>query len=233
MNCRLPLLSIVFLVTSSSMPLAKGQQSESSLEELDSTSFLGDTASMQNGFGKLPTTITAESLTLRTRERTFIYQGNVNVSQGEMHLACNEIEGAYSEKNEITAIEARGDVKITKQDMEATSQRASYNAVNSTVRLTDNPQLRQGESILTADTITIFLLENRSSAEGNVRVTFVKQEEQKTLQAETALATPSPVSTPLEKTPLTRNEDSNPPRKSPEKSKRKGATQKAPSSTKE
>lgn len=208
MNCRFPLVHVLPLIIFSFIPLASGQESESAAEALDSTSFLGDTASIQNDFGKLPTTITAESLTLKTKERKFSYKGNVHVSQGEMHLTCKEIDGTYSDKNEITSIQALGDVRIIKQDMEATSQRASYNAVASSVQLTNNPQLKQGESILTADTITIFLAENRSSAEGNVRVTFVKQEEQKTPQTASALATPSPIPSVSPEPPSTGGGDS-------------------------
>ncbi len=225
MYFRFPLFYFLFVIASSLIPSAHGQQSETSVEALDSTSFLGDTASIQNDFGKLPTTITAESLTLKTKERQFSYKGNVHVSQGEMHLTCKEIDGTYSDKNEITSIQALGDVKITKQDMEATSQRALYNAVASSVQLTDNPQLKQGESILTADTITIFLAENRSSAEGNVRVTFVKQEEQKSPQTATALATPSPIPSVSPETPPSGRGDSRPMKKSRNKSSKKQPTQ--------
>lgn len=223
MNFRSTLLYFALVTILSLTPCTHGQQNGSSVEALDSTSFLGDTASMQNNLGNLPTTITAESLTLKTKERKFIYQGNVHVSQGEMQLTCKEIEGMYSDKNEITSIQATGDVRITKADMEATSQRALYNAVAASVELTDNPQLKQGESILTADVITIFLAENRSSAEGNVRVTFVKQEEQKPPQATTPLATPSPSITTSQATPINDTGDSKPIKKSHKKSKNKSA----------
>jgi lipopolysaccharide export system protein LptA len=136
---------------------------------------LGDTTNSKD-FGKLPTNITSDSLTVNAKSRVFTYKGNVIVTQGDMKLTSKEIDGSYSEQNEIQKILARGDVVITKQDIKATSQLATYDAVASIVTLTDNPQLQQGESVLIADRIKIFLNENRSQAEGNVRVTFVKKD---------------------------------------------------------
>jgi lipopolysaccharide export system protein LptA len=91
-----------------------------------------------------------------------------------MTLTSKIVEGNYNEQNQIQKIVAKGDVVITKQDINATSQLAVYDAVTSVVTLTDNPQLKQAESVLIADRIKVYLNEDRSQAEGNVRVTFVK-----------------------------------------------------------
>jgi lipopolysaccharide transport protein LptA len=103
-----------------------------------------------------------------------VYKGNVVVTQGDMTLTSKVVEGNYNEQNQIQKIVAKGDVVITKQEIKATSQIATYDAVSSIVTLTDNPQLQQGESVLIADRIKVYLNEDRSQAEGNVRVTFVK-----------------------------------------------------------
>jgi len=104
-----------------------------------------------------------------------MYKGNVEVTQGDMKLTSKALEGSYTEQNQIQKMVARGDVMITKQDMRATAQLATYDAVSSIVTLTENPELQQKESVLRADRIKIFLNENRSQAEGDVRVTFVNQ----------------------------------------------------------
>lgn len=155
--------------------LAQNDSKPSSLNSLNSNALLGDSFNDKD-FGKLPTNITSDTLTLHAKNRIFVYKGNVVVTQGDMKLTSNEIEGNYNEQNQIQKIVAKGDVVITKQDIEATSQRAIYDAVSSIVTLTDNPQLKQGESVLIADRIKVLLNENRSQAEGNVRVTFVKTE---------------------------------------------------------
>jgi lipopolysaccharide transport protein LptA len=128
-------------------------------------------------FGKLPTNITSDTLVLHSEDRVFIYKGNVVVSQGDMQLVSKVLEGTYNEQNQIEKMVAKGEVVITKQEIKATCQKALYNAVEGTVTLTENPQLQQKDSVLTADRIKVFLAENRSEAEGNVRVTLIKPED--------------------------------------------------------
>ena len=136
-----------------------------------------DSKAFDDSFGKLPTNITSDSLTFNAKDRVFSYVGNVQVTQGDMRLTSKILEGTYSEKNELLKLVAKGDVFISKQDIQATGQIASYDAVAAIVTLTENPQLQQKESILRADKIKIFLNENRSQAEGDVRVTFVNSKD--------------------------------------------------------
>lgn len=170
-------LTLIFSLTGPTCRegMAQNNSKKSSIDSLASNSLLGDSFNDKD-FGKLPTNITSDSLTLHAKSRVFVYKGNVVVTQGDMKLTSNEIEGSYSDQNQIQKIVAKGDVVITKQDIQATSQRAIYDAVTSIVTLTDNPQLQQGESVLIADRIKVLLNENRSLAEGNVRVTFVKKD---------------------------------------------------------
>lgn len=170
------IFAVLYAVVQVAIPRAAAQtDSGSSLKELDSNSLLGGSFNDKE-FGTLPTHITSDTLTLNNKTRVFVYKGNVVVKQGDMTLTSKEIEGTYSEQNEIQKIIAKGDVVIVKQDITSTSQRATYDAPTSIITLTDNPQLQQGESTLIADRIKVFLNDNRSQAEGNVRVTFVKLE---------------------------------------------------------
>lgn len=168
-------LTVAAIVSLPSSLIAQSGNGSSSLGSLDTKGLLGGT-SVDKDFGKLPTNITSDTLTLNAKNRIFVYKGNVVVTQGDMTLTSKIIEGNYNEQNQIQKIVAKGDVVITKQDIKATSQLATYDAVSAIVTLTDNPQLQQGESVLIADRIKVFLNENRSNAEGNVRVTFVKRE---------------------------------------------------------
>lgn len=142
-----------------------------------SMSNLMDSKAFDDSFGKLPTNITSDSLSFNAKDRVFAYTGNVQVTQGDMRLTSKTLEGTYSEKNELLKLVAKGDVFIAKQDIQATGQIAAYDAVAAIVTLTENPQLQQKESILRADKIKIFLNENRSQAEGDVRVTFVNSKD--------------------------------------------------------
>jgi lipopolysaccharide export system protein LptA len=163
----------VAVFASSRNSIAQSGNETSSLGAFKTSSLLGDSAK-NDDFGKLPTNIRSDSLTLNAKTRVFTYKGNVVVTQGDMTLTSKIVEGNYNEQNQIQKIVAKGDVIITKQDINATSQLAAYDAVSSVVTLTDNPQLKQGESVLIADRIKVYLNEDRSQAEGNVRVTFVK-----------------------------------------------------------
>jgi len=173
MNKLRTLTVFILLLSQIKIALAQSDSDGSSLGALGSSSLFGKTA-QDKDFGKLSTNITSETLTLNAKTRVFTYKGNVVVTQGDMTLTSKVVDGSYNDQNQIQKIVARGDVVITKQDIKATSQLATYDAVSSIVTLTDNPQLQQGESILTADRIKVYLNEDRSQAEGSVRVTFVK-----------------------------------------------------------
>jgi lipopolysaccharide export system protein LptA len=124
-----------------------------------------------------PTHISANTLTLKNKERVFVYSGDVLVKQGEMNLSSKTLEGYYSEKNQIQKMVAKGEVVITKTDLKATGGQAVYEAATEIITLTEGPQVEQNGSILTADKIKVFLNEDRSQAEGQVRVTLVQKKD--------------------------------------------------------
>lgn len=126
---------------------------------------------------KEPTYIEAESLTLNQKERKFVYYGGVKVTQGEMTITTDTLEGFYSDQNEIQKLNALKNVVITKGDtLKATGEKAVYDAKTEIVTLTGNPEVTEGESQLLADIIKLYVAEDRSEAEGNVRMKLVKKE---------------------------------------------------------
>lgn len=152
------------------------------------------TARFTQGSRDEPTYINSNSLLLRTKERKFEYKGQVSVKNGDMTLTADLLEGFYSERNEIERLIASSNVLITKgENIKATCQRAAYEAKSDTLTLTENPQLEQDGSILSADLIRIFLQDERSEAEGAVRVTLVKKPADKPASL---LATPAPSAVP-------------------------------------
>lgn len=155
-----------------------------------------DKKGFDKNFQNLPTNISSDTLVLQNKDRVFIYSGNVRVTQGDMTLTSKTLEGLYSEKNEIQRMVAKGDVIITKAELKATGGKALYEAATNTVLLTESPQVEQKGSILTADRIRVFLDEDRSQAEGDVRVTLVKKEGEDSGATVIVKATPSPSSTP-------------------------------------
>jgi len=172
-------LTLSFAAAVQAQPATPSASTGSGSVDTLSSSSLFDQKLKDDSFNKAPTNIKSDSLTINAKERVFTYKGNVEVTQGDMTLLAKTIEGIYTEDNRINKLVARGDVIITKQDIRATSQLATYDAPSAIVTLTDNPQLQQKESILIADRIKVFLNENRSQAEGSVRVTVVNDKEDK------------------------------------------------------
>jgi lipopolysaccharide transport protein LptA len=102
------------------------------------------------------------------------------VEQGDFTLTSDSLVGHYDEKNQIQDLVATGNVIIIRGDsVRATGERAEYLQATETITLTESPELQQDDSVLTADTIKIFLNEDRSTAEGNVRVKLVEDKEKK------------------------------------------------------
>jgi lipopolysaccharide transport protein LptA len=123
----------------------------------------------------LPTYITADSLSLDSVGKHFIYKGNVKVTQGDFILTCKRLEGDYSENNEIRQLDAFEDVVIIKGDgMQTNSNKAVYFAKEQEAVLTENPSVKQGESLLIADKIRVYLDTEKTLAEGKVQMKVIK-----------------------------------------------------------
>lgn len=130
-------------------------------------------------FEALPTFITSDSLLLKSDQRIFTYTGNVVVKHGDMTLTSDTLEGTYDDQNHLRQLIANSNVVITKgPDIRATSQYALYDKATETVTLTKNPALEQKGSTLEADKVLVFLKENRSTAEGSVRVKLLNVDDQ-------------------------------------------------------
>lgn len=122
-------------------------------------------------FGNGPTYIKSDSLTIKPKDRIFTYEGGVEVKHQDLILSCASLQGVYDESNRIKALTAERDVLITKgAGIRAHGEKAVYDGETSIITLTENPELEQNGSILTADRIKIYMKENRSEAEGSVRM---------------------------------------------------------------
>lgn len=122
-------------------------------------------------FKDAPTEITSDSLSLDSKERVFRYSGHVKVVHGDMILTSDELEGIYNEQNKIDKLIAKKNVTILKGDnIKATGGRAEYYASAEVMTLSESPEIEQNGSALTADTIKLFMNDNRSEAIGQVRV---------------------------------------------------------------
>jgi lipopolysaccharide export system protein LptA len=127
-------------------------------------------------FEKAPTYIESDTLTLKSNDRKFYYTGNVKVTQGDMELTSQTLEGSYDENNKIQTLTARKSVVIKKgPSITARGELAVYEAAKNMMTITENPSVEQEGNLLTADVVHIYLKENRSTAEGNVKVKLMNK----------------------------------------------------------
>ena len=125
-------------------------------------------------FNDAPTLISSNEMILHANERRVEYNTEVEVIHGDMTLRCDNLEAFYTEKNQINRIFAKKNVRITRETgAQARSEHAVYTQKNETIVLTINPEVQENGSIVSAEKITIFLKEDKSKAEGDVRVKLV------------------------------------------------------------
>ena len=115
------------------------------------------------------------------------FEGTVRVQQGDLILTCDRLVIMYDDKmaashpgstrnlatkelqtpSGIKSITALGNVKITQNDRMAVAGKANFDNIKRTITLTEGPpKLWQGSDVLAAQTIVIYLDENRSELLG-------------------------------------------------------------------
>lgn len=123
---------------------------------------------------KAPLLIKSKSLELNSKDRTFSYKEDVEVQKGDLMITAELVIGTYSEKNEIQKIVCQNNVVITRGDsLRASANRAVYFVDREVIEMTEGPDLIHAGSALSADKITFYVAEDRSEAEGNVRVKVI------------------------------------------------------------
>lgn len=128
--------------------------------------------------GSGPLFIKSDSLELNSKERVFVYKGRVEIVRDDVTITAKLVEGRYNKDNKLETILCKQNVVITQGEaMKATADRAVYNVAKATVELTEGPEVIKEGNALAADKITLFLNEDRSEAEGNVRMKVIKPSE--------------------------------------------------------
>ncbi len=136
-----------------------------------------------------PLDITSKKFTARnvTEGLEAVFEGNVKVRQGDMTLTCDLLEILYDEERshegkqprvrklptdlqtsgQIKTITASGNVKFVQGERMAVAGRGLYDNLKRTITLTKGPpRLWQGSDVVVADTIIIYLDENRTELVG-------------------------------------------------------------------
>ena len=125
-----------------------------------------------------PVFIKSKTLSLNAKKRVFSYNDDVEVTQGDMIVTADAVIGTYDKDNQLKSLVCDDNVVITKGlDLRASAERARYDVKRGVVELTEAPELYRQGNVLTADKITVYVNEDRSEAEGEVRVKVLQPEQ--------------------------------------------------------
>jgi lipopolysaccharide transport protein LptA len=126
-----------------------------------------------------PMLITSETFQLDSKNQRFYYRNNVEVVKGDLVITADLMTGRYDKNNNLEEIVCENNVVITRGDrLRATSNKASYDIPKDRIVLTEGPELNDRGNVLTADRVTLFVKEDRSEADGHVKVKVLKSDEQ-------------------------------------------------------
>lgn len=133
----------------------------------------------QPGQSNEPMFIRSDNFQLDSKNRLFHYRDNVQVIKGDLTITSDIMTGKYDANNQLQEMVAENNVVITRGDrLRATSNRAFYDIAKDKITLTEGPELNDRGNVLTADKVILLVKEDRSEAEGHVRVKVTKSDEQ-------------------------------------------------------
>jgi lipopolysaccharide transport protein LptA len=130
-----------------------------------------------------PVEVTSKKMTAKMVSNgvELIFDGKVKVKQDDLNLSCDRLVGFYEDErkhksdgdeknkklkdvtNSVKSAVATGNIKITKGDLRAEAGKAILDNVKRTVTLSEGPpKVWQGPHMLVAQSIIIYLDENRA-----------------------------------------------------------------------
>lgn len=121
-----------------------------------------------------PIEITADSLEVQQAKQLAIFEGNVQVVQGDIRMRSAKLVVHYSESGQqkdggpanIRQIDALGNVFLSSPRETAQGDNGVYNVTNKQIDLQGNVVLTQGKNVLRGNKLTLNLVTGESRVEG-------------------------------------------------------------------
>jgi lipopolysaccharide export system protein LptA len=132
-----------------------------------------------------PVTVDADRMERYGKESLVVFTGNVVARQNNSVQYADRMEVYLDEKGDrILRTVSTGTVKIVTRDCRTgTARRAEYHDLEQRVVLSGNARVWQDENVVSGDTITIFLSQDRSVVQGGrqerVKAVFYPRDEKK------------------------------------------------------
>ena len=143
-----------------------------------------------------PVTVDADKMERFGRESLVVFTGSVVARQNNSVQYADRMEVYLDEKGDrILRTVSTGTVKIVTRDCRTgTARRAEYHDQEQRVVLSGNARVWQDENVVSGDTITIFLSQDRSVVQGGrqerVKAVFYPRDEKKDGQPAKVAAAP-------------------------------------------
>jgi lipopolysaccharide transport protein LptA len=171
-------LALLLLLSSSAGAAAEGDSASGDSSAKTESASIKGFLTPGAGDKKAPVYIKSDSLSLDSKARVFTYKGNVEIRRSDLTITADTVVGKYDEKNELQIVVCQGNVVVTRgETLRTIANKAVYRVSAATIVLTESPELMREGNILAADRITVYVDEDRSEADGNVRVKVVNAED--------------------------------------------------------
>ncbi len=110
-----------------------------------------------------PIRIKSDGLFTDNNRKMATFSGNVVARQGDVTIYADKLVVSYSEESsEISTAEVFGNVRIIQGNRRAQSDHGIYDARKAKITLDGNPKVYQEDNVVSGNTITYFLDEDRS-----------------------------------------------------------------------
>lgn len=122
----------------------------------------------------LPVEVTAENLRVDQSDGTAVFSGNVVIGQGDMRITAGEVRVRYAQgtgggQGQVERLEATGGVTLVSGAEAAEAREAIYTISSSTIVMSGDVILTQGQNALSAGRLTVDLKNGTGVMEGGVK----------------------------------------------------------------
>jgi lipopolysaccharide export system protein LptA len=183
-------LSLAGLMTLAAVAIAEGQSRWSAGTTAPAASPAPSTTGTRAKNDSQPVTVNAEKMERFGKESLTIFTGNVVARQTNNVQYADRMEVYFDEKEDrILRMVSTGNVRIITSDCRTgTARRAEYYDLDQRMVLTGNARVWQEDNVVSGETITIYISQDRSVVQGGKqeRVTAIfypKDQQQKTAAA--------------------------------------------------
>jgi lipopolysaccharide transport protein LptA len=121
--------------------------------------------------------ITSTKFDLDLQKRKAVFEENVVATDHEIKILSDRLEVFFTEDNKADRIEAEGRVTIFRNDLKATSEKATYDMKEGKLQLMGNPRIQRDQDTLTGETVTLWRNSRRILCEPNARLVIASDQE--------------------------------------------------------